>query len=36
MTKTKSPVLPIIGGLVAMLCVGVIYLWSVLKNATMG
>ena len=35
MTKTKSSVLPIIGGLVAMLCVGVIYLWSVLKNATM-
>ncbi len=36
MKKTQSPVLPIIGGLVAMLCVGVIYLWSVLKNATMG
>jgi len=35
MKKAKTPLLPIIGALVAMLCVGVIYLWSVLKNATM-
>ena len=34
--KTKRPpLLPIIGCLVAMVCVGVIYLWSVLKSATM-
>ena len=35
MNTKKPPLLPILGGLVAMLCVGVIYLWSVLKNATM-
>ena len=34
MKKTQSPVLPIIAALVAMLCVGVIYLWSVLSKAT--
>ena len=33
-TKRQSPVVPIIAALVAMLCVGVIYLWSVLKSAT--
>ena len=34
MKTKKPPLLPIIGALVAMLCVGVIYLWSVLRNAT--
>lgn len=35
MTKKQSPVLSVVGCLVAQLCVGVIYLWSVLKSATM-
>ena len=36
MKKKQSPTLTVIGCLVCMLCVGVIYLWSVLKKATMG
>lgn len=36
MKKKQSPTLSVIGCLVCMLCVGVIYLWSVLKKATMG
>ena len=35
MKKKQSPTLTVIGCLVCMLCVGVIYLWSVLKSATM-
>ncbi len=35
MKTKKPPLLPIIGCLVAQLCVGIIYLWSVLKSATM-
>lgn len=35
MKSKKPPLLPIIGCLVAQLCVGIIYLWSVLKSATM-
>lgn len=35
MKTKKPPLLPIIGCLVAQLCVGIIYLWSVLKAATM-
>ncbi len=33
MTKKQSPVLPILGLLVAQLCVGILYVWSVLKPA---
>ena len=36
MKKKQSPALTVVGCLVCMLCVGVIYLWSVLKKATMG
>ena len=35
MKKKQSPALTVVGCLVCMLCVGVIYLWSVLKSATM-
>ena len=31
--KRQSPVLPIAGCLVAQLCVGILYVWSVLKPA---
>ena len=34
MKKKQSPTLTVIGCLVCMLCVGVIYLWSVLSKAT--
>lgn len=33
MTKKSSPILPIAGLLVAQLCVGILYVWSVLKPA---
>jgi len=35
MTRKESPVLPVIGLLVAQLCVGILYVWSVLKPAAM-
>ena len=33
MTTKRSPILPILGCLVAQLCVGILYVWSVLKPA---
>ena len=33
MAKNRSPILPIAGLLVAQLCVGILYVWSVLKPA---
>ena len=34
MTKKQSPIVPVVGLLVAQLCVGILYVWSVLKAAT--
>lgn len=33
MTKKRSPLFPVLGCLVAQLCVGILYVWSVLKPA---
>lgn len=33
MTKKQSPIIPILGCLIAQLCVGILYVWSVLKPA---
>ncbi len=33
MTKKQSPIVPVVGLLVAQLCVGILYVWSVLKPA---
>ena len=33
MVKKQSSVVPIVGLLVAQLCVGILYIWSVLKPA---
>ncbi len=35
MTKKQSPLVPVLGFLVAQLCVGILYVWSVLKPAAM-
>ena len=35
MAKKQNPIISVIGCLVAMICIGIIYLWSVLKGAAM-
>ena len=34
MTKKQSPIVPVVALLIAQLCVGILYVWSVLKSAT--
>lgn len=35
MKKQQKPIVSVIGCLIVMVCIGIIYLWSVLKNASM-
>ncbi len=35
MAKKQKPIVSVIGCLLVMICIGIIYLWSVLKNAAM-